>query len=140
MSTVCRSIFSLLLLFVLTSCSSDHLKTEESRRPNIVWIVAEDISPALGCYGDRNAITPNIDKLANEGIRYDRAYATAPICAPARSCLISGLYASSLGTQHLRCEIPFPKQLKTLPEILRESGYFTSNRNKTDYNFNPNGL
>lgn len=107
--------------------------------PNIIWLVAEDISPALGCYGDSLARTPNIDAMAKSGTRFDRAYATAPICAPARSCLITGLYATSMGTQHLRCEIPFSAQLQTLPEHLAKEGYFTSNRNKTDYNFDPQG-
>ncbi|MBN1559021.1 sulfatase-like hydrolase/transferase [candidate division KSB1 bacterium] len=119
---------SLLLLtfcsLVLFSCSRNIIETP----PNIIWLVAEDISPALDCYGDEFATTPNIDALAAQGIVYDNAFATAPICAPSRSCLISGLYATSLGTQHLRCEIPFPNSLKTLPELLSQAGYFTSNR------------
>ncbi|MEK7993718.1 MAG: sulfatase-like hydrolase/transferase, partial [Planctomycetota bacterium] len=69
-------------------------------KPNILWITCEDTSPFLGCYGDPYAITPNIDKLANEGILYTKAFATAPVCAPSRSCLITGVYATSLGTQH----------------------------------------
>mgnify|MGYP006284576071 CR=1 FL=1 len=117
----------------LLSCSQD----ANMSPPNIIFLVAEDISPALGCYGDDYAITPNIDALAAQGIVYDNAFATAPICAPSRSCLMSGLYATSLGTQHLRCEIAFPTDLKTLPELLSQAGYFTSNRNKTDYNFDP---
>ncbi|MBN1466403.1 sulfatase-like hydrolase/transferase [candidate division KSB1 bacterium] len=125
---------SLLALgFILFFCSRDKIETP----PNIIWLVAEDISPALGCYGDEFAITPNIDALAAQGIVYDNAFATAPICAPSRSCLMSGLYATSLGTQHLRCEIPFPNSLNTLPELLSQAGYFTSNRDKTDYNFDP---
>lgn len=133
--------FIFVLLVVTGSCQKPTDKTSQhTTPPNIIWIVAEDISPALGCYGDPLANTPNIDRLAAEGIRYTNAYATAPICAPARSCLISGRYATTLGTQHLRCEIPFPDQLKTLPEHLAEAGYYTSNRNKTDYNFDPQGL
>ena len=125
-------------LILIGGCSTDKFeKTIEP--PNIIWLVAEDIGPALGCYGDSLAHTPNIDRLARHGLVFDRAYATAPICAPSRSCLMSGLYATSLGTQHLRCEIPFPEELKTLPEYLTEVGYFTSNRNKTDYNFDPEG-
>lgn len=109
-------------------------------RPNILLLVAEDISPALGCYGDEYATTPNIDRMAKNGIVYDLALSTAPISAPSRSALVSGLYATSLGTQHLRSEIPFPERLKTLPELLRDHGYFTSNRDKTDYNFEPEGI
>lgn len=132
------SVLLIALGIIVSSCSTS---TKESvYPPNIIWLIAEDISPALGCYGDEYATTPNIDRLASTGVVYDFAMTTAPICAPSRSCLISGMYATSIGTQHLRCEIPFPKQLKTLPELLRAQGYFTSNRDKTDYNFNPENL
>jgi N-sulfoglucosamine sulfohydrolase len=123
---------------LLTGCSSPG-EQDETLRPNIVFLLAEDISPAFGCYGDEYATTPNVDKLASGGMVYNLALTTAPICAPTRSALASGLYATSLGTQHLRCEIPFPEKLKTIPELLREHGYFTSNRDKTDYNFDPEG-
>ncbi len=129
-----------LLIFFLSLAVNSSAQTSNADPPNIIWIVAEDISPELGCYGNTMVHTPNIDKLATRGLRYDRAFATAPICAPSRSCLISGLYATSLGTQHLRCEIPFPDILQSLPEHLSQAGYFTSNRNKTDYNFSPDGM
>ena len=131
-----RACWPLILLFVtLTACT----KTEPQQPPNIVWLIAEDISPALGAYGDPLAITPNLDALAEKSIVYTRAYATAPICAPARSTLVSGVYATSMGTMHLRSETPFSEQLKTLPEHLETAGYYTSNQNKTDYNFDPEG-
>jgi len=114
-------------------------KNDQSR-PNIIWLIAEDISPALGCYGDAYATTPNLDKLAENGVIYTNAWSTAPISAPSRSCLVSGLYATSLGTQHLRCEVDFPLQMKRLPELLKAQGYFTSNRDKTDYNFSADGM
>lgn len=66
-------------------------------------------------------------------------FSNAPICAPARSTLITGIYASSLGTQHLRSDIPVPEQMKILPEVMREAGYYTSNNVKTDYNFSYEG-
>ena len=134
-------ITSWLSLFCIVLCSScqSPLESIDLPPPNIVWLVAEDISPALGCYGDTLAITPNIDAIAKKGVLFQRAYATAPICAPARSCLVTGLYATSMGTQHLRSEVPFSNSLRTLPEHLAKAGYFTSNRNKTDYNFDPNG-
>lgn len=125
--------------FIHTGCSTPLEKKTESK-PNIIWLVAEDISPALGCYGDSLATTPNLDKLASSGVVYTNAWTTAPICAPSRSCLITGLYATSLGTQHLRCEVNFPSQLKRLPELLKEAGYFTTNRDKTDYNFSAEGM
>ncbi|MEL6650717.1 MAG: sulfatase-like hydrolase/transferase [Bacteroidota bacterium] len=129
---------ALLLSLGLSACQTS--SPQDLPPPNIVWLVAEDISPALGCYSDEFAYSPNIDQLAAQGIVYTRAYATAPICAPSRSCLNSGLYASSLGTQHLRSEVAFPAGIKTLPTLLKENGYFTSNRNKSDYNYDPEGL
>jgi len=112
-------------------------KTSEASReqPNILWITCEDISPYLGCYGDSNAITPNMDKLAGESVLYTRAFATAPVCAPSRSCLITGVYATSMGTQHLRSEVQLPKQIRCFPEYLRSAGYYCSNNYKKDYNF-----
>ncbi|MFH0759067.1 MAG: sulfatase-like hydrolase/transferase [Bacteroidota bacterium] len=114
-------------------------KTDELPPPNILWISCEDISPALGCYGDTYANTPNLDQLAEEGIVYTRAYAPAPICSPARSTLISGVYATTLGTQHLRSVIPMPEDFRILPQYLSEAGYFCSNNDKTDYNFSYEG-
>ena len=93
-------------------------------RPNILWITCEDINPYLGCYGDPYAITPNLDRLAGGGILYTNAYATAPVCAPCRSCLATGLYATSLGTQHLRSEVPLPREIQPVPKLLRAAGYY----------------
>ncbi len=125
------------LAFVMIAGCTNHKTTLPP--PNILWISAEDISPALGCYGDPQAVTPNIDKLAKNGIIYTNVYATAAICAPARSALITGIYATSTGTQHLRSEIPVPPSLKILPEYLMEAGYYCTNNAKTDYNFDPAG-
>lgn len=105
-----------------------------AERPNILWITAEDMSPALGCYGDDYAISPNLDQLAAEGVRYTKAFATAPVCSPARSCLINGVYATSQGTHQMRSAFPIPKEMKGFPSFLRKKGYFTSNNGKTDYN------
>ena len=103
-------------------------------RPNILWITAEDMSPTLGCYGDAYAVTPHIDLLATQSVRYTQAFASAPVCSPSRSCLITGCYATSLGTQQMRSAFPIPKFLRGFPALLREQGYFTTNNVKTDYN------
>jgi N-sulfoglucosamine sulfohydrolase len=103
-------------------------------QPNILWITAEDMSPALGCYGDHYATTPNIDQLAAESVRYTHAFATAPVCSPVRSCLITGCYATSLGTHNMRSAFPLPASVRGFPAWLRNAGYFTSNNVKTDYN------
>ena len=70
--------------------------------PNILWMTSEDNSPYFGCYGDSFATTPNFDKLASEGFLYTHAYANAPVCAPARNTIITGVYANSNGNQHMR--------------------------------------
>lgn len=103
-------------------------------RPNILWITCEDMSPSLGCYGDAYARTPNLDRLARESVRYTRVFATAPVCSPVRSCLITGVFATSLGTANLRSRMPIPPKMKGFPAYLREIGYFCSNNVKTDYN------
>jgi len=103
-------------------------------RPNILWITAEDMSPTLGCYGDKFAITPNIDKLSTKSVMYTKAFATAPVCSPSRSCLINGLAATSQGTQNMRSAFPIPNYMLGFPSLLRNEGYFTSNNVKTDYN------
>ncbi len=106
-----------------------------SERPNILWLVSEDNTPRLvGAYGDPLARTPHIDRLAQQGIVYERVYAVAPVCAPSRSSIITGRYASGLGTQHMRSDRPLPDEVRFFPEFLRAAGYFTTNNVKTDYN------
>ncbi len=112
-------------------------KTELSKRPNILWISCEDISANLGCYGDDYARTPNLDQLAREGVRFDRAFTPAGVCAVVRSGIITGLYPPSLGSQHMRSRIVLPEGVRCFPEYLREAGYFCTNKSKTDYQFEP---
>ena len=116
-------------------------------RPNIVWISNEDMGPRLGAYGDRLARTPVLDRLAKASIRYTQAFTTAPVCAPSRAAIITGMYQQAIGAQHMRTsentvpELPGPYlavppfYVKAFPEYLRAAGYFTSNRVKTDYQF-----
>lgn len=103
-------------------------------RPNILWLVSEDTSPFLGCYGDREATTPNLDKLASEGVRYQNAFANAPVCAPARFTIITGMYACSSGNHHMRSRYPIPDFIKFFPQYLRQAGYYCTNNAKEDYN------
>ncbi|MCP4641348.1 MAG: sulfatase-like hydrolase/transferase [bacterium] len=104
-------------------------------QPNILWITCEDISPHFGCYGDDQAHTPNIDALAAQGLRYTNAYGAHGVCAPCRSSIITGMYPSTLGTNHMRCNNPPPAHVRCYPEYLREAGYYCSNNKKTDYQF-----
>lgn len=106
-------------------------------RPNILWIVSEDNSPFLGCYGDAFATTPQLDQFAAEGVRYRRAFSTAPVCAPSRSTLITGVFPTSMGTEHMRSQYPLPDLIRLFPAYLREAGYYTTNNAKTDYNLSP---
>ncbi|MEO8350386.1 MAG: sulfatase-like hydrolase/transferase [Chthoniobacteraceae bacterium] len=113
----------------------------ERARPNILWLVNEDHGPHVGCYGDDYATTPTFDALANKGMLYRHAWSNAPVCAPARSTLICGLYATSTGAQHMRSLVPMPKGKQMVPELLRGAGYYCTNNSKTDYNLAaPNDL
>ncbi len=103
-------------------------------RPNILWITAEDMNAHLGCYGDPVARTPHLDALARQAVRYTHAFATGPVCAPSRSCLITGMYATTLGTPHLRSRIRIPPEVRGFTAYLRDAGYYCSNNSKTDYN------
>ncbi|MGV3561108.1 sulfatase-like hydrolase/transferase [Larkinella arboricola] len=104
-------------------------------RPNILWIVSEDNNTSLiGCYGNDFATTPNIDRFAKESILYKNAFSTAPVCAPSRNTLITGMYPPSLGTEHMRSTNPVPSFVRFFPKYLREAGYYTTNNAKKDYN------
>ena len=128
-----KSLFTLCYLLLIGSVSSVHAQIQD--RPNIVWISTEDISPHFGCYGDPHAITPNIDQFATEGVRYSQAFTTAGVCAPCRSGIITGMYQSSLGTQHMRCTATLPDFIQPFPIYLRKAGYYCTNASKTDYQF-----
>jgi N-sulfoglucosamine sulfohydrolase len=115
-------------------------------RPNILWIVVEDTNDWMGCYGDELARTPAIDRLAGEGVRFNRAYMTSGVCSPARSALITGMYQTAIGAHHHRSSrfnedptlwAPNYLGVKTITELFRQAGYFTfsSGSQKDDYNF-----
>ena len=105
------------------------------KRPNFLWISTEDISAHLGCYGDPHAKTPNLDRLAREGVRYSHAFVVAGVCAPCRSSVITGIYPTTLGTQHMRCRATLPAEVKCFTQHLRTAGYYCTNNSKTDYQF-----
>ena len=114
-----------------------------SERPNILLLVAEDLSPRLGAYGDDLAITPRLDELAARSVRYTQAFTTAGVCAPSRAALITGMHQNTIGAQHMRSStfpgggyysVP-PAHIKAFPELLRAAGYFTFTDDKLDYQF-----
>ena len=102
--------------------------------PNILWITSEDNSPIAGCYGDKLATTPHMDRLAETGFLYTHAYANAPVCAPARNTILTGMYASSTGNSHMRSRYSKSDMVKPLPTYMREAGYYATNNVKEDYN------
>jgi len=107
--------------------------------PNILWIVAEDINPHLGCYGDTNAVTPHLDRFAAGALRYTRCWSTAPVCAPARTALVTGVSPTSTGAEHMRSFVAMPEFMKLYPQLLRERGYYCVNNAKEDYSIAPRG-
>lgn len=104
-------------------------------RPNVLWITCEDTGPQLGCYGDRYAETPHLDRFAEQSLRFDCCWSNAPVCAPARTTLITGIYPTSYGAQPMRSSVRLPDGFLTLPQRMRAAGYYCSNNNKEDYNF-----
>jgi N-sulfoglucosamine sulfohydrolase len=129
------------LLFLLIcpalSYSGDQARVsaqgEKQTAPNIIWLVLDDASENLGCYGDPQAITPQMDRLAKEGVRFTRAFAHAPVCAPSRSGLITGMYPTTLGSHHMRSRLIAHPEVFT--SLLRKSGYYVAWPGKTDFNF-----
>jgi arylsulfatase A-like enzyme len=105
-------------------------------RPNILCLVAEDCPPRLGPYGDPLAVTPNLDRLAGQGVTYDNAFCTSPVCAPSRFAILTGRHAESCGpAQHMTAATAhWPRELGTYPETMRRAGYYCTNNAKTHYN------
>lgn len=123
-------LFTLLLAGLALSAAK-----AEDERPNFLFLIAEDMSPNLGCYGDPDAVTPNLDALAARSIRYTRAFSATGVCATSRSAMITGMHPSSIGTQHMRSKVVVPAAIRPFPVALREAGYFCVNRGKEDFNF-----
>jgi arylsulfatase A-like enzyme len=104
------------------------------KQPNILWITSEDNGPDLGSFGQKYAHTPALDALAADSAIYTHAFATAGVCAPARSTIITGMYPPALGSQHMRSRAPLPEGIRFYSHYLREAGYYCTNNAKKDYN------
>jgi N-sulfoglucosamine sulfohydrolase len=150
MNRLLSVVLPLAILLAVAACETGDVpeRRADLPRPNILWISVEDMSPRVGAYGDSIAMTPNIDRLATEGVRYTQVFATYGVCAPARSSLITGMYPMSIGTHQMRTTTeapglpgPYlavpPPEVKAFSEYLRAAGYYCTNDVKTDYQFAP---
>jgi arylsulfatase A-like enzyme len=121
----------------------------QADRPNIVWIIVDDMSANFSCYGEKTITTPNVDQLASNGTRFSKAFVTAPVCSPCRSAMITGCYQTTIGAHHHRSgrgdlKIELPKSVVPVPVLFQKAGYYTciggfgatgKKLGKTDYNF-----
>ena len=140
----------ILVAFLPAATAEDESGNIESlNRPNIVWIIPDDMSANFSCYGETAIETPNVDRLAKRGVKFTNAYVTAPVCSTCRSAFITGMYQTSIGAHHHRSgrgelKISLPDGIQLVPKLFQESGYHTSisgwpirkgKLGKTDYNF-----
>lgn len=120
---------------IAAAAGADGVFAAAPRRPNILWVVSEDNNPFIGCYGDKLARTPTIDALAQHGILYRNVYSNAPVCAPSRFGILTGIYPESCApANQMRAVAQFPREFATYPEFMRKAGYWCTNSAKTDYN------
>ncbi len=138
--------FAMLLWVFNDVCADEPL---DLNRPNVVWIIPDDMSANLSCYGESAIETPHLDKLADEGVKFTNAFVTAPVCSTCRSAFITGMYQTSIGAHHHRSgrgqkKIHLPAPIKLIPKLFQDAGYHTSitgwpnkkgRMGKTDYNF-----
>ncbi len=149
MRSTLRVFWAIFAVF-LGSASADNASSGEPPL-NFLWLIAEDFSPHLGCYGEKLVQTPHLDRLAAEGMKFTRAFTTAPVCSPSRSAFMTGMYQTTLGAHHHRSHLDdgylLPAPARLITEWMRNAGYFTANvvelpgslgfqgTGKTDFNF-----
>jgi uncharacterized sulfatase len=119
---------------LVASAAAPFIQVGRRPRPNFLWLTWEDIGPHFGCYGDSYSATPYVDRLAQRGCVYDNCWASAPVCAPARTAIITGLCPTSCGAEHMRSFSNLPPGWKMFPGYLRDAGYYCVNNGKEDYN------
>src|ERR1043166_2672448 len=117
------------LVLLLSACAP--VAAAKVKRPNVLWLVGENIKLDLGCYGEKLVRTPNLDRLAAEGVRYTRVFCTSPVCAPSRSAFMVGMYQTTTDTHNMRShrsdDFRLPPGVRPLTHRLRDAGYFTAN-------------
>jgi arylsulfatase A-like enzyme len=122
------------VVMAATRAAAPLVLSAQAQRPNILWLTAEDMGPHLHACGDAYSTTPNLDRLAARGCIYYNAWSNAPVCAPARTTLVSGLYPTATGSEHMRSMTRMPTGWKMFPGYLRDAGYYCTNNAKEDYN------
>jgi arylsulfatase A-like enzyme len=139
---LCAGLGLLMFAVAISGCGAPEAPTpgdaDGESRPNIILLMAEDLGPRIGAYGDEVAQTPNIDRLAREGVRFTQAFTTAGVCSPSRAAIITGIHQNVWGAGHMRAAgggyaASPPVGVKAFPELLRAAGYYTVNDGKTDY-------
>lgn len=147
--SIIRKVFTRVLYTYFITCNSVAWaqKPIQAHKPNILWLIAEDISPYLAYFGDSTIKTPNLDRLAREGIIYKNVFDVSGVCAPSRSCLITGMYPTCIGTNNMRTlktypqagipdySVVLPPEVKMFSELMRINGYYCTNNSKQDYQF-----
>ena len=155
MNTLRLAAFTAFFAVTMQLPGSARAAAEQPARPNILWLIAEDFSPHLGCYGAKQVWSPNLDQLAQQGMRYTRAYTTAPVCSASRSAFITGMYQTTIGAHNHRSHrddgYKLPAGVRVISDWMRDAGYFTANLKqlpagfgfkgtaKTDWNFTYEG-
>jgi uncharacterized sulfatase len=126
-----KQILFIFCAIIFSACNA--LRAAEEL-PNILWLTCEDTGRHLGCYDFPDAVTPTLDNLAQHGMRFKHAWSNYPVCAPARTTIITGCYPASLGAEQMRSFVPLPDTIKMYPHYLRQAGYYCTNNRKGDYN------
>ena len=147
------SIFILAFFTLAISCTT--VTKESTTPPNILWLVAEDLGPYIPPFGDSTVQTPNLNRLAAEGVRYTNVFSVSGVCSPSRAALATGMYPTHIGAHHMRTlfqqpaakemglinyECVPPPYVKMHAQIMREQGYYCSNNAKMDYQFHPSRM
>ncbi|HIF15396.1 MAG TPA: hypothetical protein EYQ86_08815, partial [Bacteroidetes bacterium] len=144
---------NLVVLLTFFSCNNSHDKIDKPL--NVVWLVAEDLSPYIPSFGDSTVSTPNLNRLASEGVIYKNVFSVSGVCSPSRAAIVTGMYPSSIGAHHMRTlyqqpqakskgiinyEVVPPPEIKMVSQILRENNYYCTNNFKEDVQFHPSKL
>lgn len=129
MHSLTHALASLVAVFLFSNSAS---QAEPANRPNILWIVVDDMSANFSCYGETIIETPHVDRMAKEGLRFTRAYATSPVCSTFRSAMITGMYQTSIGSHHHRSgrgihRVVLPDGVEPIPAVFQRAGYYTCN-------------